>query len=224
MRRSPKRISVVIPTQNRRELLREAIISVRAQTVRDVELVVIDQRSTDDTRAMLDATNVTWVDDPRSGAGNARNLGIEVTTSPHIVFLDSDDALAPRALEHLVSLFEEPSPHFAFGGVANAVSEHADIFPENIASVVAPLASSTMVARKSFDRFGLFDDDNFSFPRWVVKARLSGATEKCTSTPLAFRRIHPDNLSQQAGATTNLIRLARFHRDFVSSRGNHADD
>lgn len=95
-------ISVILPTWNRAVLLREAINSVRWQTFREWELLVIDDGSTDDTPAMLAA-----LDEPRlrvirlDHTGNparVRNAGLAVASGAYIAFLDSDDLWEPDKL------------------------------------------------------------------------------------------------------------------------------
>src|SRR5436309_2250510 len=97
--------AVVIPTRNRRHELERAVASIRAQTLTDWELVIVDDASEDDTAAFLDS-----LDDPRikvrradqhGERSAARNRGLAVVSSPAILFLDDDDELLPRALELL---------------------------------------------------------------------------------------------------------------------------
>jgi len=97
-------ISVVIPTRNRRARLQRAIASVLAQTWRPLELIVIDDGSTDDTPGFLDglgrddvSVRVIRNDIPRGGAA-ARNQGIAMATAPWVAFLDDDDTWRPEKL------------------------------------------------------------------------------------------------------------------------------
>jgi glycosyltransferase involved in cell wall biosynthesis len=92
----------VLPTYNRHRFLREAVESVQAQTLRDWELIVVDDGSADDTRAYLEA-----IDDPRvqcvplAHSGNkslVRNAGIARARAEWIAFLDSDDLWRPEKL------------------------------------------------------------------------------------------------------------------------------
>jgi glycosyltransferase involved in cell wall biosynthesis len=93
---SPKypSISVVIPTYNRAEKVCRAIESALAQTVRDLEIIVVDDGSSDDTALVLKSAfgdRIRYIPQPNQGASVARNRGIEEATGEWIAFLDSDD-------------------------------------------------------------------------------------------------------------------------------------
>ena len=93
-------ISVIIPTHNRCELLRRALLSVFAQTLLPTEVVVIDDGSTDNTATMIrtEFPAVSYYYQENSGVSSARNLGIQHTTGDWLAFLDSDDEWLPEKL------------------------------------------------------------------------------------------------------------------------------
>jgi glycosyltransferase involved in cell wall biosynthesis len=104
----PPRVSVVIPAHNRLPLLREAVASVRAQTLESWELVVVDDASEDGTREWL-----AGLDDPRIRVEllpqpgercRARNRGTELSRGEFVLYLDQDDRLLPRALARLTGV------------------------------------------------------------------------------------------------------------------------
>lgn len=95
-------ISAVIPTHNRSRLLVRAIESVYAQTFAAAEIVVVDDGSTDDTREQVEKlASVRYVWQENAGGGAARNRGVEVSRSPWVAFLDSDDVWTPEHLERM---------------------------------------------------------------------------------------------------------------------------
>ncbi|MEI6707046.1 MAG: glycosyltransferase family A protein [Methylococcales bacterium] len=93
-------ISVIIPTYNRCELLRRALLSVFAQTLLATEVLVIDDGSTDATSVMLhtEFPAVRYYYQQNSGISSARNLGIQHSTGDWLAFLDSDDEWLPEKL------------------------------------------------------------------------------------------------------------------------------
>ena len=95
--------SVIIPTFNRAEVLRDSIESVLRQSTNDVEVVVVDDGSSDETAAVLDEyrANIIAIRQPNAGAAAARNRGIDVARGRYVAFLDSDDAWAPWTVEVL---------------------------------------------------------------------------------------------------------------------------
>src|SRR5947208_2324953 len=101
-------ISIIIPTRDRADLLRETLDSVLAQTFETWEAVVIDDHSTDQTPQYLremsaeDARIRFFSLNDKSGAPAARNLGIAEARGELVIFLDSDDLLAPHCLERRI--------------------------------------------------------------------------------------------------------------------------
>lgn len=99
--------SVVIPVFNRAGLLWRAIGSVRAQTFQDFEIVVVDDGSTDNPRAVVNAfadPRIRFFGQDNAGGGAARNRGIDEANGEFIAFLDSDDVFLPH---HLAALHAE---------------------------------------------------------------------------------------------------------------------
>lgn len=111
------RISFVMPAYNAQETVGAAISSVLQQTHRDVELVVVDDGSTDATGSIVASfPDVRVVRQENAGVAAARNRGIEEASGELIAFCDADDILFP---EHLAALFEVWERH---GGIATANS------------------------------------------------------------------------------------------------------
>ena len=101
-------VSVIMPVYNTAEYLDEAVTSVIAQTYRDWELVAVDDGSTDGSGEMLEQwaakdPRIRVLHRPNGGLSAARNTGLKNITGDLIQFLDSDDWLAPTALEDSVS-------------------------------------------------------------------------------------------------------------------------
>jgi glycosyltransferase involved in cell wall biosynthesis len=97
------RISAIIPAFNRETTIARAIESVLAQTRRPVEILVIDDGSTDSTAAVVATYGevVEYVFQPNAGAAVARNRGVERATTPWVAFLDSDDCWRDDHIERM---------------------------------------------------------------------------------------------------------------------------
>ena len=95
------RVSVIIPTFNRAAIVGRAIESALTQTYRDVEIVVVDDGSSDNTRAVVEAfgPSVRYFYQENAGVTAARNLAMRKSCGEFLAFLDSDDAWAPWRLE-----------------------------------------------------------------------------------------------------------------------------
>jgi glycosyltransferase involved in cell wall biosynthesis len=101
-------VSVVIATRNRRQLLSEAIESVRAQEGVAFEIIVADDASDDDTWDYLSAQNDvrSFRQEIRGERSRARNRGLSASRGRYVMFLDDDDLLMPRALSILAGALE----------------------------------------------------------------------------------------------------------------------
>ena len=100
----PPAISVVLPTFNREQVLGRAIGSVLEQRYGDLELIVVDDGSSDGTRAVVESISATdvrvhYLHQPNAGAAAARNAGLDLATGAFVAFLDSDDSWRPWHLE-----------------------------------------------------------------------------------------------------------------------------
>lgn len=108
-------VSTIIPVFNRPVMLREAVASVLAQTHRAVEIILVDDGSTDDTPrvadelAVLHAGRVRVIHQENSGPGSAREAGRRIASGAFIQYLDSDDWLHPRKFEAQVELLRSTS-------------------------------------------------------------------------------------------------------------------
>ncbi|MGK2962890.1 MAG: glycosyltransferase [Gemmatimonadaceae bacterium] len=101
-------VSVVIPCYNHGRYLAEAIESVLAQSREAEEIIVVDDGSTDDTRAVAARyESVTCVSQANQGLAAARNAGARASTAQFLVFLDADDRLCPTAIESGLRCHEE---------------------------------------------------------------------------------------------------------------------
>lgn len=169
-------VSVVMAAKNYARFIGEAIDSVRAQTVLNWELIVIDDGSSDDTpaavRPYLSDPRVRYFRSDRLGQPRAKNLGIGFARAPLIAFLDADDAWEPTKLEKQLALFANPKVGVVFCGrslmneegralATKATSAFhkgavlSQMFTQNFVCF-----SSCVVRREVFARVGAFD------PQW----------------------------------------------------------
>ncbi|MFK7803306.1 MAG: glycosyltransferase family 2 protein, partial [Anaerolineae bacterium] len=104
-------VSVIIPTFNRADFIVASLESVLAQTYRPLEIIIVDNGSTDDTLARLEpyADKIILCHEPKSGMGGsyARNTGLDHATGDYIAFLDSDDLWRPTKIEKQVELLQK---------------------------------------------------------------------------------------------------------------------
>ena len=116
------KVTVVVPVYNVERYLALCLLSLQAQQYPNLEVIAVDDGSTDDSAAILNSfagqLNLTVVTQKNAGLAAARNAGVKaIVETDYLMFLDSDDALAPGALHKMVSLIEETKSDFVVGDV-----------------------------------------------------------------------------------------------------------
>ncbi|MEV4626734.1 glycosyltransferase family 2 protein [Micromonospora sp. NPDC049523] len=116
-------ITVVVPIYNVRSYLVECLDSIAGQTYPDLDVVLVDDGSTDDSGEIAERYTSTdnrfrLIRQENRGLGAARNTGVEAAAGDYLTFVDSDDLLPPYALELLVGALEQTGSDFASGNVA----------------------------------------------------------------------------------------------------------
>ncbi|HEU5417935.1 MAG TPA: bifunctional glycosyltransferase family 2 protein/CDP-glycerol:glycerophosphate glycerophosphotransferase [Streptosporangiaceae bacterium] len=116
------RISVVVPFYNNEDLLDDCLASIAGQTFTDLEVIMVDDGSSDGSadiaraRAAADP-RFSLVQVPNGGPGYARNRGVERATGTYLAFVDADDALPSHAYEYMLHTLEESGSDFVSGAV-----------------------------------------------------------------------------------------------------------
>lgn len=115
-------LTVVMPVYNVDAYLREALDTVLTQSLRNLEVIAVDDGSTDTSLEILreferrDA-RVRVFTQANAGQGIARNLGVSLAKAEFLTFIDSDDTVPPQALEHMVQRLQKSGSDFCVGGV-----------------------------------------------------------------------------------------------------------
>lgn len=167
---TPGTVSVVIPTYNRAGVIGKSIDSVLAQTYDDVEVVVVDDASTDETERVVKRYNsdvLYHCFEENQGANAARNRGIELADGAFLAFLDADDYWRPKKLERQIQAFED-APECC--GLVHTAIEIQNFDGETIDKV--PTASPDDPKRRL-----LLGDYVGTFSSVVVKSRVFETVE-----------------------------------------------
>jgi glycosyltransferase involved in cell wall biosynthesis len=132
-------VSVIIPTYNREKMIEKSIESVLKQTYLDLELIIVDDCSTDNTKSVVPAikdNRVRYVClEKNSGACVARNRGIELAKGDYIAFQDSDDIWLPEKLERQLETLQSQGTDITFCAF-NQISVNGTqrVYPLNLES------------------------------------------------------------------------------------------
>ena len=164
--------SVIIPSFNRRDKVRKALLSVLDQSDKDFEIILVDDGSDDGTKYIADEfeNKITYIFQENSGVSSARNKGIEYSSAPHIAFLDSDDIWHRNKLsrhrEFIKSspeiLIHQTEDIWMRNGIrVNPGLKHLKpqgrIFTQSLdLCLISP--SSVCISRSIFERYGVFDE------------------------------------------------------------------
>ncbi|MBD2242600.1 glycosyltransferase family A protein [Nostoc sp. FACHB-888] len=169
------KISVIIPTYNRKHYLERAINSVLNQTYTDYELIVVDDASTDGTKTFIaekypDVCCVSL--STNSGASGARNEGIHLARGSFIAFLDSDDEWLPKYLETQIQYIENSTDNvIVFCGCIHQMLDgkiekfscqpwlaYPDLTYHLLSENFILTASIVVVSKKALDKAGYFNE------------------------------------------------------------------
>jgi glycosyltransferase involved in cell wall biosynthesis len=117
---------VILAVRNREGSVARAIASVLAQTYRQLELIVVDDGSTDRTRTVVESfgAEVTLITQAHSGVYAARNRGLRSARGELVAFIDSDDAWLPDKLAAQVPLMRRPEVGLVFGDAVHVTAPH----------------------------------------------------------------------------------------------------
>lgn len=184
-------VSVVVPAYNAQRTIGATIASIVAQTVRDLEIVVVDDGSTDDTAAIVEADgiqNLRLVTQANAGHAAARNTGIAAARGQYVAFLDADDLWLPDKLERqLAELRKHPEIRAIQSGAVRVDDDLRVLWVEECQPSKDPLwdtlcfrnmpalMSTLLIERSLFDEVGAFDPELIILQDWDLAIRLARA-------------------------------------------------
>lgn len=236
-------VSVVIPCYNSALYIDEAIRSVLAQTYQNVETIVVDDGSTDDTKAVLIPylDRVTYIHQENRGVSAARNLGVHHAKGQLIAFLDADDIWMPNKLEKQVEFLQKrPEVSLVFGDAeifdVSGIIVRSFISEKRIASDLADseivmtesflllirenfIVTSTVAVRRScLEKVGGFDESLRSVEDRDLWLRI-GRTFAIGYIPVVVtrKRVHESNLSSNNLVAT-ISRVRALEKAWLSVR------
>jgi len=233
------RVSVIIPTYNRRNLLGRAINSVLNQNYQDFELIIVDDGSTDNTVKLVKSFNYEIIKyirhDKNRGVSAARNTGIRVAKGDYIAFQDSDDEWMPEKLERQIRAFETASPviGIVYTGRYRIINNQKDYAPPTKLTprdgdlscrlLRAPWMppQATLVKRECFKRVGMFNERFRALGDWELFLRMSKYYQfKFIDEPLVILYRQPDSITENQSALIKASKqiLEAFFDDFEKDK------
>jgi len=189
------KVSVIIPTYNRTHYVCEAIDSVLSQTFKDLEVIVVDDGSTDDARQVLEnySSRIYYIYQENRGRSEARNKGIKAAKGEYIAFLDDDDIWLPYKLERQVQFLDAHPDIGLVNTFTEVVDEHGHILGqetkqhlqlykkaihigytyEGMSKLCVMFISSVVLRKECVDTIGVFDSHAEALEDWDLYLRLA---------------------------------------------------
>lgn len=205
-------VSIIVPVHNTESYLRECVDSILAQSCQDMEVILVDDGSTDSSGAICDcyaaeSTRVTVLHTPDRGQSAARNRGVEAACGDLIAFVDSDDVVHPDYLKVLLDLHGKVPGGITMSGVTrnpDSLSAHASHSVQTVAArdalerilyqempgahVIAKLYDRSLFERVRFQEGLCYEDMLFT-----AQAYLGVTKVAITDAPTYFYRRNPDS-------------------------------
>ncbi len=235
-------VSVVIPAFNVARYIEEALQSVACQTLRPAEIIVVDDGSTDGTRALLDRLRIEkrneWpelvvVHQSNQGAGAARNVGLKRARGAFVGMLDADDRWHPQMLERhniVLQAHEEVDVTFSWFRSIDATGRPTGWIGRPSLDSISPskafagdgiIGSVVVTRRDALLSAGGFDETlraSENFDLWLRLTASCATALRCVPEALVDYRQRPDQITMDWG---NLIQ--QWERVIARERERRAD-
>jgi glycosyltransferase involved in cell wall biosynthesis len=214
-------VSVIIPVYNGEKYLAEAIKSVLAQAHRPIEIIVVDDGSTDRSAEVVRSfpETIRYYYQRNSGSGAARNTGVQEARGSLLAFLDADDLWVKDKLSLQMPMLEaDPALDMVFGHVSQFFSPDLDqAMRKKVACPEGKMpgyhVGTLLIRRETFLHVGLFNPtlQCGEFLDWSFRAKEKGLKELLLPDVLMKRRIHASNM----GIVKSNTRTNNSHADYV---------
>ncbi len=223
------KLSIIIPIYNVSQYIEVCLQSLCAQTLQDIEILLVDDHGTDDSIAKAQdfiarqqATNIRIFATPKnSGPGEARNVGIAAAQGEYIGFVDSDDIVLPNMFELLTAEADKQQADLCYCQIKRFGSVRKETIYKNLAQPIDKKLLLThlqtyvyaFVYRREwllaegirFIPFRVAEDTNFLI-KCILRARCFASVDE----PLYLYRIHPASLTTTSDSTRNMKRIEAF--------------
>ena len=227
-------ISVIIPAFNHEEFIGEALDSVLDQTYRNLEVIVVDDGSTDNTKEVLKRyeEEIKYIYQQNRGVSSARNRGIAISRGEFIAFLDADDIWLPEKLEVQLNLMEgegsiglvgcgrygmDYSGNTMEGLLGKNYSNHVEFLNQLlIGNIFRGGSTGAFVKKECFEKVGLFDESMRFGEDWDMWIRIAKLYKvRFVDKPMVKVRQHdsPKGYRNLKTMESNIRRLIKKNED-----------
>lgn len=242
-KKDQKLVSAIITTHNRCDLLVRAIESVLSQTYSEMECIVVDDASEDETSVVCERYPVIYIQIPKEesrGGNYARNLGIKASKGAYCAFLDDDDYWLPTKIEKQVELIEKMKCELVYCGhriekVGESGISYKNILPnprnmsdmkKRILTTICTTTTCILVKRQALLDIGLFDENLRFWQEYELTIRLAQRKPfYFVNEPLAVYRVNDgdgNRLTNQYFTWRNAVKyIHKKHAPLYSKLNMH---
>ena len=228
--RNPNTISVIIPVYNGARYIATALDSVFSQNYNDIEVIVVNDGSTDNSENIIKLYNIRYLKQENMGVAVARNNGIKLSKGEFLAFLDQDDVWLPEKLslqfnqfinqKNLGYLLSHQILH-----LENGFAKPHWLKSEQLNQpIIGYLPSTLMVRTEIFKKIGYFNDkfDIGSDSEWFFRAKELNIEMKIMPEVLVKRLIHSSNQSHSVG--NSHMELLRIVKQTLTKKRQRSND
>ncbi len=220
-------VSVIIPVYNGGRFLKQALESVLNQTYQKLEVIVIDDGSTDNTKDIVDSfSTISYIYQENKGVASARNKAISIANGEYVTFVDADDIIVENKVELQLLCLENNAEvdicicnleNFVDPNFQHLIKEHEHFLNNEKISYM-----NMMVRRNLFAKVGLFNEryKHSSDFEWITRAKDLNFKVEILPDVLQKRRLHNSNISVVARKDNDILRFKILKESLERRRGN----
>lgn len=190
-------ISVIVPVYNGEAFIAQAIESILAQEYEPLEIIVVDDGSTDQTAAVVQqfGARVQYHAQANSGSSAARNCGVGLAQGAWLAFLDADDLWTPGKLQKQTTIMQkDPTVELVWGHVQEFTG-NPPAKPDPATVVPGHHPGTMLIKRSAFSKVGAFDTafQTTEVVEWMSRALQVNLNQVMLPDVLMYRRLHQTN-------------------------------
>jgi len=230
-------ISIIIPTYNRSKFIKNAVHSVLNQTYKDIEIIIVDDCSTDATEsiiAFIGDERLKYIKNSKNtGVAFSRNIGIKNSKGSYISFIDDDDEWMPEKLEKQISRFKELTDDYGvvycgYGIYNKSGVLNGEKHPEFKGSVAKKMlagsimgGSTPLLRKRVFDVCGLHDTSLKNAVDWEMWIRVSQSFKfDFVDEVLVKYNIHGNQLSVDIKNKIRALNIIKEKHKYIIKQNN----